>query len=167
MSSHQSTAMDVRTNSFCSSGMHLPNGSYVTFVGNGAVGPGGALGSQPYPGNYSAIWDATYQNFDGTKAMRILNPCTVSELASSQSQCLWFDDPPSSPWKQVDGTPLQRLLVMEPLSSLEALPMVDTSTEIPLTLILKTKGAPRFQLMNTILQNLQLRQSFNRLLIIN
>ena len=85
--------MDVRTNSFCSSGMHLPNGSYVTFGGNGAVGPGGVLGSQPNPGNYSAAWDATYQNFDGTKAMRILNPCTVSEIASSQSQCTWYDDP--------------------------------------------------------------------------
>lgn len=83
--------MDVRTNTFCSSGMHLPNGSYVTFGGNGAVGPGGNIGSQPYPGNYSGIWDATYQDFDGTKAMRILNPCSVSDLASSQ--CQWFDDP--------------------------------------------------------------------------
>jgi hypothetical protein len=61
--------------------MHFPDGSYIAFGGNGAVGPGGALGSQPYPGNstFSAIWDATYQDFDGTKAMRILNP--------------WFDDP--------------------------------------------------------------------------
>ena len=93
MSSHQSTVMEVRTNTFCSSGMHLPNGSYVTFGGNGAVGPGGALGSQPYPGNYSAMWDNTYQDFDGTKAIRILNPCSISDLASSQSQCQWFDDP--------------------------------------------------------------------------
>lgn len=84
--------MDVRSNTFCSSGMHLPNGSYVTFGGNGAIGPAGVIGSQPYPGNYSAIWDATYQDFDGTKAIRILNPCTESELASSQPQCQWFDD---------------------------------------------------------------------------
>lgn len=84
--------MDIRTNSFCSSGMHLPNGSYITLGGNGAVGRGGALGSQPYPGNYSAIWDAEYQDFDGTKAMRILNPCTNSDNFAS-SQCQWFDDP--------------------------------------------------------------------------
>ncbi|KAF8811147.1 copper radical oxidase variant A [Phlegmacium glaucopus] len=92
MSTHKTDVMDIRTNSFCSSGMHLPNGSYVTFGGNGAVGRGGALGSQPYPGNYSAIWDAEYQDFDGTKAMRILNPCTDSDNFAS-SQCQWFDDP--------------------------------------------------------------------------
>lgn len=84
--------MDVRTNTFCSSGMHLPNGSYVTFGGNGAVGPGGALGSEPYPGNFSAIWDDVYQDFDGTKAIRILNPCQSSDDFSSP-QCQWYDDP--------------------------------------------------------------------------
>ena len=77
MSSHQSTAMDVRTNTFCSSGMHLPNGSYIALGGNGAIGPGGALGSQPYPGNFSAMWDITYQDFDGTKAIRILDRKSV------------------------------------------------------------------------------------------
>ncbi|KAF8890000.1 copper radical oxidase [Gymnopilus junonius] len=90
--SHQSTVMDVRTNTFCSSGMHLPNGSYVTFGGNGAVGRGGALGSQPNPGNFSAAWDSLYQDFDGTRAMRVLNPCTDSDDFTS-SQCQWFDDP--------------------------------------------------------------------------
>jgi Glyoxal oxidase N-terminus len=84
--------MEVRTNTFCSSGMHLPNGSYVTFGGNGAVGPGGALGSQPYPGNFSAIWDDVYQDFDGTKAIRILNPCNSSNIFSSP-ECEWYDDP--------------------------------------------------------------------------
>lgn len=84
--------MDVRTNTFCSSGMHLPNGSYVTFGGNGAVGPGGALGSQPYPGNYSAMWDDVYQDFDGTKAIRILNPCNSTNINTSP-QCEWYDDP--------------------------------------------------------------------------
>lgn len=90
--SHQATAMDVRTNVFCSSGMHLPNGSYVTFGGNGAVGPGGNLGSQLNPGGYSASWDATYQDFDGTRAMRILNPCRNSDNFNDVN-CQWFDEP--------------------------------------------------------------------------
>lgn len=89
---HQATAMDVRTNVFCSSGMHLPNGSYVTFGGNGAVGPGGNLGSQLNPGGYSASWDSTIQDFDGTKAIRVLNPCTNSDTFSA-TECQWFDDP--------------------------------------------------------------------------
>ncbi|KAF8154722.1 glyoxal oxidase N-terminus-domain-containing protein [Crassisporium funariophilum] len=89
---HQATVMDVRTNVFCSSGMHLPNGSYVTFGGNGAVGRGGNLGSQLNPGGYSASWDADYQDFDGTRAMRILNPCRSSDNFNDAS-CQWFDEP--------------------------------------------------------------------------
>ncbi|KAJ3508389.1 hypothetical protein NLJ89_g5777 [Agrocybe chaxingu] len=92
MTTHQSTVMDVRTNVFCSSGMHLPNGSYVTFGGNGAVGPGGNLGSQLNPGGYSAAWDATYQDFDGTRAIRVLNPCRNSDNFAS-ANCQWFDEP--------------------------------------------------------------------------
>ncbi|KDR82899.1 hypothetical protein GALMADRAFT_220897 [Galerina marginata CBS 339.88] len=89
--SHQSTVMDVRTNTFCSSGMHLPNGSYVTFGGNGAAGPNG-FGSQLNPGGFSAAWDSTYQDFDGTRAMRVLNPCKDSDNFASP-QCQWFDEP--------------------------------------------------------------------------
>ncbi|KAF8967015.1 hypothetical protein BDZ97DRAFT_1636315, partial [Flammula alnicola] len=89
---HQATAMDVRTNVFCASGMHLPNGSYVTFGGNGATGPGGNIGSQPNPGGFSGAWDSQYQDFDGTRAMRILNPCKNGDDFTS-SQCTWFDEP--------------------------------------------------------------------------
>jgi hypothetical protein len=32
------TAMDFMSNAFCASGMHLPNGSFATFGGNGAIG---------------------------------------------------------------------------------------------------------------------------------
>ncbi|KAH9480369.1 Aldehyde oxidase GLOX [Psilocybe cubensis] len=92
MDTHEVAVMDVRTNTFCSSGMHLPNGSFVTFGGNGAVGRGGALGSQLNPGNVSAAWDAVYQDFDGTRSIRILNPCTDSDDFSSP-QCAWFDEP--------------------------------------------------------------------------
>ena len=72
--------------------MHLPNGSYITLGGNGAVGRGGGLGSQLNPGGYSAAWDSEYQDFDGTKAIRILSPCTDGQDFSSAA-CEWFDDP--------------------------------------------------------------------------
>ncbi|GLB40791.1 putative copper radical oxidase variant A [Lyophyllum shimeji] len=75
----QATVMDVKTNTFCSSGMHLPNGSYVTFGGNGAVGRGGVAGS-------TGVWDAEYQDFDGAKSIRVLNPCTSSDNFAS-AQC--------------------------------------------------------------------------------
>ncbi|KAF8060640.1 copper radical oxidase variant A [Lyophyllum atratum] len=80
----QSTVMDVKTNVFCSSGMHLPNGSFVTFGGNSAVGRGGAAGS-------TGSWDAEYQDFDGSTSIRVLNPCKSSDNFASP-QCTWFDD---------------------------------------------------------------------------
>ena len=83
--------MDVATNTFCSSGMHLPNGSYVTFGGNSAVGRGGVSGSQIGPTGMPS-WDAEYQDFDGSRSIRILNPCTNSDNFADVS-CQWFDDP--------------------------------------------------------------------------
>ncbi|KAF8347453.1 glyoxal oxidase [Amanita rubescens] len=91
MATHQAQVMDVRSNAFCSSGYHLPNGSYASFGGNNAVGPGGALGSQLNPGGYSASWDSTYQDFDGSRAIRILNPCRNSDDFNSP-QCQWYDN---------------------------------------------------------------------------
>jgi hypothetical protein len=85
------TTMDIKTNVFCTSCMHLPNGSGVTFGGNGAVGPGGVIGSQPNIFG-SADFDATYQDFDGAKSIRILNPCTTSDNFAD-SRCQWFDNP--------------------------------------------------------------------------
>ena len=76
--------MSVLTNTFCASGMHLPNGSYVTFGGNNAIGPGGSSGTNGY--------DSTYQDYDGRKSIRVLNPCTNSDNMAS-SQCQWFDNP--------------------------------------------------------------------------
>ncbi|KAF7352903.1 Glyoxal oxidase [Mycena venus] len=81
---HESTVMDIATNTFCSSGYHVPNGSYVTFGGNGALSPGG----KPSSGN----WDPTYQDFDGGQSIRVLNPCTPDDDFTSP-QCQWFDDP--------------------------------------------------------------------------
>ncbi|KAF5386334.1 hypothetical protein D9757_006701 [Collybiopsis confluens] len=89
---HTSVAMDVKTNVFCASGMHLPNGSYATFGGNGAVTVGGNIGSVPTDGGSAASFDATYQDYDGRKAIRILNPCTDDDDFSS-TKCQWFDNP--------------------------------------------------------------------------
>jgi hypothetical protein len=75
--------MDMTTNVFCASGMHFPNGSFATFGGNGAIGPGGNVGSVSEFG--SGVYDETYKNYDGTKAIRVLNPCTTSD-------CQWFDN---------------------------------------------------------------------------
>ncbi|KAG5647816.1 hypothetical protein DXG03_007739 [Asterophora parasitica] len=90
IATRQATVMPVQSNTFCASGMHLPNGSFVTFGGNGAVGRGGAIGSQVGPTGNGA-WDANYQDLDGSKAIRILNPCTSSDSFSS-SECQWYDD---------------------------------------------------------------------------
>ncbi|KAJ7489538.1 glyoxal oxidase [Mycena latifolia] len=92
MDTHAVQVMDVATNVFCASGMHLPNGSFVTFGGNGAVGPGGNIGSVKNPSGASGSWDATYQDFDGSKAIRILNPCT-DDSQFSDASCQWFDQP--------------------------------------------------------------------------
>ncbi|THU80802.1 DUF1929-domain-containing protein [Dendrothele bispora CBS 962.96] len=92
IASNTATLMDIKTNVFCASGMHLPNGSYVTFGGNGAVIVGGEKGSDLNPGGFSAHFDQTYGDFDGTKSIRILNPCTNADDMSSP-ECQWFDDP--------------------------------------------------------------------------
>jgi len=90
INSHQAEVMEVLTNTFCASGMHLPNGSYATFGGNGAIGPGGNIGSVKNSAG-SGAYDATYEDYDGTKSIRILNPCTSSQDMSS-AECQWFDN---------------------------------------------------------------------------
>ncbi|KAJ6464055.1 glyoxal oxidase N-terminus-domain-containing protein [Mycena sanguinolenta] len=88
----QATAMDVVTNTFCASGYHLPNGSFATFGGNGAAGPGASEGSQVAPGAWFATWDSTYDDFDGGQSIRILNPCTDDDDFTS-AHCQWYDEP--------------------------------------------------------------------------
>jgi hypothetical protein len=83
--------MDIKTNSFCAVGMHLPNGSYVTLGGNGAVGRNGALGSVN-DNPYFATFDETIGDYDGRKSIRILNPCSSSDDFSSPN-CQWYDNP--------------------------------------------------------------------------
>lgn len=70
--------------------MHLPNGSFVTFGGNDGITIGGKVGSQKNPDG-TGHWDSIYQDFDGRKAIRILNPCSSSENLLS-SKCTWYDE---------------------------------------------------------------------------
>lgn len=81
--------MDVITNTFCASGMHLPNGTFVTFGGNQAVGP---QGSAPNPNStgYIAGFDPDYGDWSGSTSIRLLQPCTGSDLSSPN--CQWFDN---------------------------------------------------------------------------
>jgi hypothetical protein len=92
INTHTSFAMEVVTNVFCASGMHLPNGSYATFGGNGAVTVGGAIGSNTTDGGTAASYDMTYGDYDGRNAIRILNPCTDGDNFTSP-ECAWFDNP--------------------------------------------------------------------------
>ncbi|KAE9390566.1 DUF1929-domain-containing protein [Gymnopus androsaceus JB14] len=82
---HQSQVMDVLTNVFCASGMHLPNGSYATFGWKWCHWTW-----REY--RLAASFDATYQDYDGSTSIRILNPCTDSDDFTS-SNCQWFDNP--------------------------------------------------------------------------
>ncbi|CAL1710769.1 unnamed protein product [Somion occarium] len=89
IATRKAQVMDVTSNVFCASGMHLPNGSFITLGGNGAIGPGGNIGSVQAEGGGSGLFDETYQDYDGTRAIRILNPCTGDATGPA---CEWFDD---------------------------------------------------------------------------
>lgn len=91
LNTRQAIPMDVPSNVFCASGMHLPNGSFATFGGNAAVGRGGRDGDQAAPDGSGPLWDQEYQDFDGRKAIRILDPCVEGDDFNSV-QCTWFDD---------------------------------------------------------------------------
>jgi hypothetical protein len=69
--------------------MHFPNGSFATFGGNGAITKGGDIGSVRNPGGASGAYDATYMDFDGSKAVRIYGPCDNND---GSLQCQWFDN---------------------------------------------------------------------------
>lgn len=45
LDTNTATPMEIITNAFCSSGHHFPNGSWATYGGNGAIAPGGNIGS--------------------------------------------------------------------------------------------------------------------------
>ena len=68
--------MDVETNSFCAGGNVLGNGTWINIGGNQAIG---------YGGLNAAAWGPPYDNGDGGKATRRLDPCT-------DETCDWVDD---------------------------------------------------------------------------
>ncbi|KAG8896391.1 hypothetical protein FRB99_008918 [Tulasnella sp. 403] len=71
--------MDVVSNSFCAGGNVLGNGTWLNVGGNQAITWGGITAASQTGG-------PPYDNLDGGKAIRLLNPC-------SDSSCQWIDDP--------------------------------------------------------------------------
>jgi hypothetical protein len=63
----------------------------MTFGGNGAITVGGNKGSVLHEGGFSAQFDDTYKDYDGTKSIRVLTPCT-GDPSTWGTECGWFDD---------------------------------------------------------------------------
>ncbi|ESK91598.1 glyoxal oxidase [Moniliophthora roreri MCA 2997] len=89
INTHQVELMDVKTNAFCAAGMYLPNGSFVTFGENKAIGPGDSKSSDG-----KDLLDDRLGVSSGRKAIRVRNPCTSSDGFDS-SDCQWSDNPPA------------------------------------------------------------------------
>lgn len=88
IASRTATAIEVSSNAFCASGMHMPNGSFIAFGGNAAVGPGAAVGDV---GN--GQFDTTYQDADGRQGVRVMNPLTCNGTdAATNPDCQWYDN---------------------------------------------------------------------------
>ncbi|KAG8925018.1 hypothetical protein FRC02_009973 [Tulasnella sp. 418] len=79
VNSNTARPMDVLSNTFCAGGSVLGNGTWLNVGGNQAVTYGGDTASSQTGG-------APYDNFDGGKAIRFLDPC-------DDGNCNWVDDP--------------------------------------------------------------------------
>lgn len=77
-------AMDVLSNSFCAGGTVLGNGTWLNVGGNQAITWGG-LSAGPQ-GSAAQQGAGPYQDWDGGKAIRFLDPC-------DDESCNWVDDP--------------------------------------------------------------------------
>ncbi|KAF9261123.1 glyoxal oxidase [Marasmius fiardii PR-910] len=86
INTRQATVMGGTTNTFCAAGMHLPNGTWVTFGGNKALGPHDTPASDG-----KGDFDSALGVYDGRKAIRLLTPCKSSDDWNS-ANCHWFDD---------------------------------------------------------------------------
>jgi hypothetical protein len=80
LATNQPRPMDVLSNSFCAGGTVLGNGTWLNVGGNQAIVPGGDPAPAPQTGN------GPYQDWDGGKALRLLDPC-------DDESCDWLDDP--------------------------------------------------------------------------
>ncbi|KAG7095081.1 hypothetical protein E1B28_005869 [Marasmius oreades] len=86
INTRQAMIMNGRTNTFCAAGMHLPNGTWITFGGNKALGPGDTPASDG-----QGQFDDRFGVYDGRKAIRLLTPCKSSDDWNSV-KCQWLDD---------------------------------------------------------------------------
>jgi hypothetical protein len=82
LSTNTASPIDIETNAFCAAGMHLPNGSYALFGGNSAVGPGGGNADS----GSTTAFDPIYQDYDGTQAVRVFDPCDET------TPCSFYDN---------------------------------------------------------------------------
>ena len=97
IASRTSKVVDVVSNPFCASGMHMPNGSFIAFGGNGAIGPGGNVGDTG-----SGAYDTSYNDFAGQTGVRVMNPIDCSgDDASTSSACQWYDNPNATSLKRM------------------------------------------------------------------
>ena len=88
IASRTATPIGVTSNPFCASGSHMPNGSYIAFGGNSAVGPGGNAGDIG-----SGSFDTTYGDLAGQTGVRVMNPLSCSgSSAATDASCQWYDD---------------------------------------------------------------------------
>lgn len=83
IASRTAAPIEVTSNPFCASGMHMPNGSYIAFGGNSAIGPTG-----------NGTFDSVYNDLAGQTAVRVMNPVGCEGIdATSNANCAWYDDP--------------------------------------------------------------------------
>lgn len=82
VSTRQTRAMDIVTNSFCAGGTVLGNGTWLNVGGNQAVTYGGETA-------LSQIGAPPYGDSDGGRSVRLLNPC-------DDGTCNWAMDQPLS-----------------------------------------------------------------------
>ncbi|KAJ8082465.1 hypothetical protein PM082_008320 [Marasmius tenuissimus] len=86
INTRKATLMDGMTNAFCAAGSHMPDGTWVTFGGNKAIGPGDTPSSDG-----KDTFDDRLGVYDGRKAIRIVKPCKSTDNWDSED-CKWFDD---------------------------------------------------------------------------
>ncbi|KAF5385893.1 hypothetical protein D9615_002586 [Tricholomella constricta] len=82
VASESQRTMDAKTNSFCAGGNVMGNGTWVNIGGNQAVTYGGEAAPSQHGGG-------PYNNPDGRRSIRLLNPC-------DDGNCDWILSPVSS-----------------------------------------------------------------------
>lgn len=71
--------------------MHLPSGSWANFGGNDAVTIGGDAGNTKNEDGRTGKWDSVLGDFDGRRAVRVVNPCSVDDNLDA-GNCKWTDN---------------------------------------------------------------------------